>query len=297
VYDLADVTTTGTGVRETEGIVADRQGNLWGAGRDGNLWRVDPSGNASAVARMPAGSRAGGIAIDRDANLVFCDQGLEAVMRFRDGAFEAVATSVAGVDLTTPNFLSYGADGTLYISNTTDDHDRIVAEVLDPAPRGCVVCIRPDGSEAMVAPGVYMANGLAVDPDEHAVYVLETSRLDCLRIPIQGDGTFGDAEVYVDQLPGLPDGMAFDALGNLYVTTLGSIGPDGFVPCGRIVQVRPSGSWEVLVEDPGNTKLLGPTNCACSGPDMRDLYVTNLEGDGFSHLRTEVAGHPLFHQR
>ena len=78
--------------------------------------------------------------------------------------------------------------------------------------------IRPNGAGEIVATGIYLANGTAIDPKEEAVYVLESTRMDCLRIAIKKDGSFGKPEIYSGGFPALPDGMAFATDGTLFVT-------------------------------------------------------------------------------
>jgi hypothetical protein len=67
-----------------------------------------------------------------------------------------------------------------------------------------------------------IGRGAAIDPKEEAVYVLESTRNDCLRIALKKDGTFGKPEIYAQDFPAIPDGMAFDVEGHLYVTLPGT---------------------------------------------------------------------------
>jgi gluconolactonase len=170
-------------------------------------------------------------------------------------------------------------------------------ELTNPEPNGALVRIRPDGRGEIVATGIYLANGTAIDPKEEAVYVLESTRDDCLRIAIKKDGTFGKPEIYAKDFPALPDGMAFDVEGNLFVTLPGK-GKDGqLVPANQIIKVDTNGKWSLLIDDPTGQKLALPTNCAFGGPGLQDLYIANLEGDHFNRVHTVFRGHPLYHQR
>jgi gluconolactonase len=197
-----------------------------------------------------------------------------------------------------PNFASYDAEGNLYVSNSsTRDINSALVELTNPEPNGTLVRIRPDGRGEIVATGIYLANGTAIDPQEEAVYVLESTRNDCLRIAIKKDGTFGKPEIYSKDFPALPDGMAFDVEGNLFVTLPGK-GKDGqLVPANQIIKVDTNGKWSLLIDDPSGQKLDLPTNCAFGGPGLQDLYIANLEGDHFSRVHTAFRGHPLYHQR
>lgn len=310
-FSLDDLEIFGTGVLQAEGVVIDKDGVAYGAGRNGIVYSVTPDGAVSKMAQLPNGSMPNGITMDSVGNLVYCDLAKQAVMRVSpSGQVSLIADQVGDVKLTTPNFASYDAEGNLYVSNTSNAPtlERALEELADPAPNGALVRIRPNGKGDVVAKGIYMANGTAISPEEDAVYVLESTRDDCLRIQMKKDGTFGKPEIYSKDFPALPDGMAFDRDGNLYITLPAKIGGvlqlegidhEGLnmTPAHQIIKVDTNGKWSLLIDDPDAKKLNFPTNCAFGGPDLQDLYFANLEGDHFCRLRTSVQGHPLYHQR
>lgn len=298
-HDISQVETFGAGVLKAEGVVVDKQGNVWGGGRNGVIYKVAPDGVVHEVARLPDRAIPNGVALDRDGSFVYCDLRHHAVMRWSpDGKVSLVADRAGDVKLSIPNFCSYDAEGNLYVSNSSSRPGReVFSEFTDPQPNGAVVRIRPDGRGDVVATGIYFANGTAIDPNEDAVYVLESSRNDCVRIQMNQDGTFGRPEIYATGFPALPDGMAFDVDRNLYITLPGVPENGKLEPRNRIIKVDPNGEWDTFVHDPDGTTLAFPTNCAFGGPDLRDLYIANLEGDHFNKLHTAAKGHPLYHQR
>jgi gluconolactonase len=237
--------------------------------------------------------------MDRQGNLVYCDLGKKAMMRVtQSGRVSMIADRVGTLALTLPNFASYDAEGNLYVSNSsTRDINTALVELTKPEPNGALVRIRPDGRGDIVATGIYLANGTAVDPKEEAVYVLESTRYDCLRIAIKKDGTFGRPEIYAKDFPAIPDGMAFDVDGNLFITLPGAPKDGQLVPANQIIKVDPKGKWTVLIDDPTGQKLALPTNCAFGGPGLQDLFIANLEGDHFNRVHTSFRGYPLYHQR
>jgi sugar lactone lactonase YvrE len=299
MYALDAVEIFGKGAMQAEGVVIDKEGNVYGGGRNGIIYKVTPDGKVSALTTLPAGSIPNGITMDRQGNLVYCDLGKKAVMRVtQSGQVSMITDRVGTLALTLPNFASYDAEGNLYVSNSsTQDISKVLSELEKPAPNGALVRIEPDGGGDIVATSIYLANGTAIDPKEEAVYVLESTRDDCLRIAIKKDGTFGKPEIYAKDFPALPDGMAFDVEGNLYVTLPGKAKDGQLVPANQIIKVDTSGKWTVLIDDPTGQKLDLPTNCAFGGPGLQDLYIANLEGDHFSRVRTAFRGHPLYHQR
>ncbi len=289
----------GSGVLRAEGVVIDKEGNAWGGGRNGIVYKVSPDGVVHEVAQLPDRAIPNGVTLDREGNFVYCDLRHKAVMRLsQDGKVSLVADHAGDFPISIPNFASYDAEGNLYVSNSSSQPGReVFKEFVNPQPNGAVVRIRPDGRGEVVATGIYFANGTAIDPDEDAVYVLESSRNDCVRIQIKKDGTFGPPEIYAKDFPALPDGMAFDVDRNLYITLPGVPENGKLEPRNRVIKVDPNGNWETFVHDPDGTVLAFPTNCAFGGPDMQDLFIANLEGDHMNKVRTPVRGHPLYHQR
>jgi len=299
LYSLDAVEIFGKGVLKAEGVVIDKEGSVYGGGRNGIIYKVTPDGTVHELCTLPSGSIPNGITMDRQGNLVYCDLGKKAMMRVtQSGQVSMIADRVGTLALTLPNFASYDAEGNLYVSNSsTRDINSALVELTNPEPNGALVRIRPDGRGEVVATGIYLANGTAIDPKEEAVYVLESTRDDCLRIAIKKDGTFGKPEIYSKNFPALPDGMAFAADGNLFVTLPGK-GKDGqLVPANQIIKVDTNGNWTVLIDDPSGQKMDLPTNCAFGGPGLQDLYIANLEGDHFNRVHTTFRGHPLYHQR
>lgn len=296
---LSDVEIFGKGALQAEGVVIDNEGCVYGGGRNGIMYKVSPDGRVLQLAKLPEGSIPNGVTMDKNGDLIYCDLGKQAVMRVtQKGQVSMVADQVGDVKLSLPNFATYDAEGNLFVSNTsTADINTVLPELSNPAPNGALVCIRPNGKNEVVATGIYAANGTAIDPKEEAVYVLESSRDDCLRIQLKKDGTFGQPEVYSKNFPSLPDGMAFDTAGVLYVTLPGRAKDGGLALTNQIIRVDTNGEWTLMIDDPEGQKLVAPTNCAFGGPGLRDLYFANLEGDHFSRIHTQVNGHPLYHQR
>lgn len=296
----------GRGVLKAEGVVVDRDNNVYGGGRNGVMYKVTPEGKVSELATLPSGSIPNGVTMDRNGDLVYCDLGKQAVVRVtQSGKVSMIADRAGEILLSLPNFATYDADGNLFVSNSsTSNLENVLPELVTPSPKGALVCIRKNGKSEVVATGLYLANGVAIDPAEEAVYVLESTRYDCLRIAIKKDGSFGKAEVYSKDFPAIPDGMAFDVEGNLFVTLPGKAKqPDEppvdkiLLPANQIIKLDKSGAWTMLIDDLAGEKLDHATNCAFGGPGLRDLYFANLEGEHFSRVHTNFRGHPLYHQR
>lgn len=290
-FNLNQVTVAATGFKGPEGVVVDRDSNVYGGGTDGVVRKLSPDGRVSDFART--GGRPAGMAWDRRGNLFVCDVGKNAVLKITPGGEVSLfADQVGTVKLCLPNFPVFDADGNLYVTNSTDHPlggmDDVAAEIRNPVPKGALVRLRPDGRGDIAATGLYFANGAAIDPREEFVYVLQSTRNNCVRIAMRKDGTHAQPEQYGENLGGLPDGMAFDAEGYLIIT----------LPMNnRLVVLDPQGKLSTLVDDDEGNTLLAPTNCAFGGPNFDDLFIAHIEADRVSKLHLGHKGHPLYDRR
>jgi len=288
---LDHVVTAATGFKGPEGVTVDRDGNVYGGGTDGVIRKLSPDGKVSEFART--GGRPAGMALDRQGNLFVCDVGKAAVLKVTpSGTVSVFADQVGTMKLTLPNFPVFDAEGNLFVSNSTDhvlgSIEDVMAEIRNPVPKGTLVRLRPDGRGDVIATGLYFANGTAIDPREEAVYVLQSTQNNCVRVAKRKDGTFGTPEVLGENLGGLPDGMAFDAEGYLIIT---------LPMINRLVVLDPNGKLSVLLDDPEGKKTKGPTNCAFGGPQFADLYLAHLEADHIAKVNLGRKGHPLYDRR
>ena len=86
----------------------------------------------------------------------------------------------------------------------------------------------------------------------------------------------------------VPDGLAFDGEGNLYISMYT---PD------RVYRLSPDGTIEVLVEDVRSTVVSSPTNIAFGGRRRRTLFLASLSRWHIAAVDLEVSGAPLCYPR
>jgi gluconolactonase len=111
---------------------------------------------------------------------------------------------------------------------------------------------------------VHFANGMALSADKDYLYVAESFAGRVIRIPIDENGSPEEGELFVEELERVPDGLAFDAAGNLYVAC--------YEPS-RMYRVSPEGEIHLFIDDPVAHTLCHPTNCAFRG---EELFTSNL---------------------
>ncbi len=98
------------------------------------------------------------------------------------------------------------------------------------------------------------------------------------------DGKAGGYEV-VTALPNcVPDGIAFDAAGRLYIACYA---PD------RIYRLDADGTLEILFDDWSRMSLNAPTNLAFAGEGLARLVIASLGGSNLMSVDLGVAGAPL----
>jgi gluconolactonase len=231
-----------------EGLAVHRDGSVWCGGERGQIYRITANGSSIEQVTSTDGFCLG-MAFDSEDNLFVCDLKHAAVMKLdaRSEKLERFADGVDGHALRIPNFPAFDAEGRMYVS---DSHI-----FKEPGPG--VFRFRPDGSgELWYGEPINFANGLNLSPDGRHLYVAETFGNAVFRIPIGRDGSAGVREE-VASLPGvLPDGLAFDSAGNLYV---------GCYEPSQVLRVDPGGTVERLIWDEEAHLLCHPTNLAFRG--------------------------------
>ena len=85
-----------------------------------------------------------------------------------------------------------------------------VDDVLEHGGHGRLLKYDPaSGKTTVLLSGLQFANGVTVGPDDAYVLVNETGNYDVVRYWLKGDKA-GSSEVFIANLPGLPDGICFN---------------------------------------------------------------------------------------
>jgi len=258
-----------------EGPAVAPDGTVYFSEIQGNrILRVAPGGVWEEF-RNPSG-RANGLAFDGEGRLVACEGaatgGNRRVTRtnLETGEVEVLATEFEGKRLNSPNDLTIAEDGRIYFTDPRyGSQDGRELETED------VYLIRPTGELERVAtaPDVTKPNGIALSPDETALFVADTrpgppSEARVVRFDVAEDGSLSNPSVHYSFGEGRGiDGMAIDGEGRIYgAAGLSSNGPDN--PPGVYV-ISPDGELERILPVPEDSS----TNCTLSA-DGKTLFVT-----------------------
>jgi sugar lactone lactonase YvrE len=257
-----------------EGIAVHRDGSVWCGGERGQVYKFSPNGSSMEQVASTGGYCLG-MTFDGADNLYVCDLKHQAVMKLdsKSGALEMFADGAGGRGLRIPNFPVFDNAGRLYVS---DSH-----AFKEPGPG--VFRFNADGSgELWYGEPINFANGLAISADGRYLYVSETFGNTVSRIPIEDDGSAGVREEFVS-LPGvLPDGLAFDVDGNLYIAC--------YEPS-QVLHVAPDRRVARLIGDEEAHLFCHPTNLAFRNGT---LFTTNLGRCHITAVETTAEGLPLY---
>jgi sugar lactone lactonase YvrE len=269
--------------------VTDADGNLYVLNNASEIWKVAPTGTltrirtnlngqatfdrdasgaffiittfngAQVIRQQPGGAQTlwnaqgvgspWGIARGTDGNLYVTDRFTGSVARVApDGVVTNVVTD--GTVLRTPQGITLGPDGNFYIANSGAAN---------------VIRMTPAGALSVYGTGLNGPTDLSFD-SQGALFVSNATDNTVARIPPGG----GAAQTFARTLVTSPQGMAYDAAGNLFVTGFGQLvklDPSDnatvlstSISSGRGVAVGPSGDVYVANGGPGTiTRTVGGT--------------------------------------
>ena len=192
-----------------EDVAIDSEGRIYAGFEDGRIVQLQANGTGPRVFANTQG-RPLGLAFDQSGNLIVADaiRGLLAVDK--SGAIKILVTENDGAKFGCLNDLDIGEDGTVYFTEASSKYpmSKFSSDILEHGPNGRLLAFDPKTQlTRTVLNDIHFANGVAVSPDQSFVLVAETGTYRVLRIWLAGPKK-GKSEVFVDNLPGFPDGIS-----------------------------------------------------------------------------------------
>ena len=136
--------------------------------------------------------------------------------------------------------------GRAYVGNFGFDLDaemteRGVESVIADHGTAKLVCVLPDGTIRIAASEMHFPNGSVITPDGKTLIVGETLASTLTAFDIHEDGTLGNRREWASIAPRVPDGIALDANGNIWVAN--PIAPECVLvaPGGKVLEVVDTG--------------------------------------------------------
>jgi gluconolactonase len=240
------------GLDHPECLAFDPEGFLWAGGEAGQVYRVSPEGAVETVAEL--GGFCGGVAWSPDNDLWVCNP-KHGVVRVKSSGEWGVFAGPLTADMICPNMIcpNYGLfdrAGNYYVTDSGNWMKR----------NGRLLRLAPDGARDVILEGFGYTNGLALSADERTLYMVESDTDRVFAIDLRGGGT----RVYAEDVGRMPDGLALDSTGDLFVSCYAS---------DDIHRITPSGQRTLYAYDRWAIRLSRPTNLAIHNGW---LYVANF---------------------
>lgn len=125
---------------------------------------------------------------------------------------------------------------------------------------GVIVRVDGDGTAVVVADGLDFPNGMVLTPDGRTLIVAESTGRRLTAFAVGADGDLSGRRVFADELSGPPDGLAIDAEGAVWTSTVSANAFERIVHGGRVTE-------RIDVED------RVAIACALGGPEGRTLFL------------------------
>ncbi|WP_119292776.1 SMP-30/gluconolactonase/LRE family protein [Azohydromonas sediminis] len=332
--DRAAIRTIGRDLQRPECILAERNGTLWAADARGGVMRIAPDGTQQFVgqrvderfataaadtadafeAKFTQGTLPNGLAFAADGSILIANFGTDRLERMtRDGRTRTLYDRIDGQPIGKVNFVLRDSKQRLWLTVSTRVNPWTKA--ASTRVRDGYIAVVDEHGLRVVADGFHFTNEVRLDAAEQWLYIVETTgpHVTRMRLDERADGVrLVDREVFgPSHLGGYPDGIAFDAHGNLWCT---------LVMVDKLVALTPQGDLRVLLDDgdpDASRHLLAKmaagevsaddmarargtvapwmASITFGGPDLRTVYVGSLLGTTIPYFRSPVPGLPMVH--
>jgi len=243
--------------RVADGLVFG-EGLRWREGRlhlsdlhDRRVLALGPEGRFEELARVEA--RPSGLGWLPDGRLLVVSMRDRRLLRLETGrlVLHADLSGLASFDC---NDMVVGPTGRAYVGNFGFDLFGGAAQRTAE-----LIAVEPDGRGRIVATDLAFPNGVVLTPDGRTLVVAESfgSRLTAFDVSDEGDLSRRRVWAAIDGM--VPDGIALDAEGAIWVTSPAT---------GELLRLHEGGRVSVRVRP-----SQAPYACALGGPGRRTLYV------------------------
>lgn len=308
--------TMGSGLSRPECVLCSRGGDVFAShlgkgivkiSRDGSQHLIGDCAQVDGTPFVP-----NGFALMPDGGFLVANMGQAGgVWRLTsDGAVTPFLVEWEGQPLGATNFVLLDDHHRIWITVTTRRWP--ISDAFDPGIADGYVVVVDRGRPRIALDGLTFANEMRLDPAGRFAFVVETMARRISRFPVSDSGDLGKRQTFAEFGHGtLPDGLAFDEEGHLWVTSIVS---------NRLIRVDPTGSWEIVLEDcdsaqveafeellrsgrlerdhmqTSSGKLLkNLSSIAFGGHDLKTVFLGTLGSDRIARFRSSIAGHPLAH--
>jgi gluconolactonase len=336
--DRTTLRTIGRDLQRPECILAEPDGMLWAADARGGVTRIAPDGTQTFIgqradarfqsagvdtvdafeAKFTQGTLPNGLAFADNGDILISNFGTDVLeVMTRAGDTRTLFDRIDGRPIGKVNFVLRDSHNRIWITIST----RVNPWTHAAASRvrdGYLALVEPGHGIRVVAEGFYFTNEIRLDAREEWLYVVETTGPWITRMRLDESDPAGvqlrDREVFgPSHLGGYPDGIAFDAFGNLWCTLVMTDQLIALTPQGDKLLLLDDGdpaasrnlltkmaAGSVTAEDMGRARgTVAPwmASVTFGGPDLRTVYLGSLLGTTIPLFRSPVPGLPMVHWR
>src|SRR5215831_1591614 len=211
---LAKIQRLPIGGNKPEDVAFDSQDRIYCGDDQGRIFRFQPDGTRPQLFAETKG-RPLGLICDRDDNLIVADAVAGLLSISPGGQVTVLSREADGVAFRCPNDLDIAADGIIYFTDASYKFPltQLREDLLEHQPNGRFLSYDPKTKQTRVLlRDLYFANGVAVSPDQSFVLIIDTGTYSVRRYWLRGDRA-GQSDVFIDNLPGFPDGISSNGKG------------------------------------------------------------------------------------
>jgi sugar lactone lactonase YvrE len=317
--DRTTIGYIGHDLQRPECILAEPNGDLWSADARGGLVHIRADGMQRLIGQTASGpftqeTLPNGLAFTPNGDILISNFGTDRLeIMTRAGETRVLHDRIDGQPIGKVNFVLRDSKDRVWITVSTRVNPWTTAATS--RVRDGFVAVADARGLRVVADGFSFANEIRFDANEEWLYIVESTGPHVTRMRAResadGEVRLTDREIFGPaHLGGLPDGIAFDAYGNLWCT---------LVMIDQLVAITPEGDRLMLLDDstPAGHELMRAfdsgrataemmlaaagsiapwmASVTFGGADLRTVYIGSLRGTRIPFFRSPVPGLPMVH--
>ncbi len=328
--DPEEIRYVGHDLQRPECILAEPDGTLWSADARGGVVRISPDGEQRIItqafdsafaqagddaSRFTAGTLPNGLAFAENGDILISNFGTDVLeVMTRAGSTRLLHDSIDGQPIGKVNFVLRDCQNRIWLTIST--RIRNWMQAMSPNIADGYIALADDRGLRIVTDNLRFTNEIRLDAREEYLYIVETTGQRISRMKVGANGALSHREVYGPRKLGrygFPDGIAFDAFGNLWGT---------LVMADQIFAITPEGDFHLILEDVNEVAGLALeeafqedrltpelmlaaggkiapwfASVTFGGPDLKTAYIGSLKGSRIPCFRSPVSGLPMVHWR
>ena len=304
-----------------------RDGTLWSADAHGGVVRIAPGGTQQLIAateqvkfsdadgeetRFTEGTLPNGLSFTENGDILIANYGIDLLEQMtRSGQTTTLYDNIDGKAMGKVNFVLRDSKNRIWLTISTRAVNWMRS--FTPEVDDGYVALVDRGTIRIVADGFTFINEIRHDAKEEFLYVVETTGKRISRLRVAEDSELSVREIFGPSNlgKGFPDGIAFNAFGNLWGTLIMS---------DQLFALTPEGECRILFEDgddaatdalekaflareitpelmlaAGGKAAPWMASVTFGGADLKTVYLGFLRGNRIPYFRFPVAGLPMVH--